>query len=72
MISERQTKTFLLETSAYYYHNLTILMQSLYYYNFAETMSKCYVVWEVTWQNVHYKKSALQVYGHTAVVAVFF
>ena len=55
-----------LETSTYNYHSLTIFMQSLYYYNFAET--KCYVVWDVIWQNVHYKQSVLQVQGHTAVV----
>ena len=32
-------------------------------------MSKCYAVWEVTWQNVHYYyKQSVQVQGHTAVV----
>ena len=44
----------------------SIFVQNLYYYNFAETMFECYVVWKVTWQNVHYKQSVLQ--GHTAVV----
>ena len=42
-------------------------MQSLYFYNFSKAMPKCYVVWEVTWQNVHNKQAVLlQIEGHTA------
>ena len=48
---------------------ITVLLSSCRIYTitiFAETMSKCYVIWEVTWHNVHcYKQSVLQ--GHTAV-----
>ena len=47
----------------------TVLLSSCSsdYNSFAETMSKRFVVWEVTWQNVHHKQSVLQVQGHTVV-----
>ena len=49
---------------------ITVLLSSCRIYTitiFAETMSKCYVIWEVTWHNVHCYKQSVQVQGHTAV-----
>ena len=51
------------------YHSLTVFMQSLYFCSLSETMPKCSVVWEVTWQNVHHKQSVL-LQGHTAFLVL--